>query len=434
MTWYWKLTLYLSSLLLSAIVGGFVKIQLDKASLNVTTTSITLSAPTPEEMLANRVRVLLEGPEGNAGSEVNPELKKILAKSTWISSISNVTSIGEYIGELVVKETELRNISNALSILREGISEWPKRINETSISTIYRIFRANAEIIQGHIFGQINRNHIIFNDTPVDFSVDAYVDNTNYNRSDTYYYLEVDDDGDMFLSEGVERLPIIWSTHSNSSRSQLKLRYVAWRLVRAIQTANVADLLVIKNVIESTLIEEPSINTALKIVREELERFSYWMITASIANNGSTPVAISPNAALYIKSRGYLPKSVSSSEELNENIRIPLKLVESTLIVIPGGEGLQVQYLRSMESPIVVEGGKALSVKFRSLERIHRQEAGGIALEIFQSGGVNAVLAIVPLTATKFSSETKPALAEEKLFRELSGTTLLPLNLLDSNL
>ena len=85
----------------------------------------------------------------------------------------------------------------------------------------------------------------------------------------------------------------------------------------------------------------------------------------------------------------------------------------------------QTPLLRDSDSPIVIDGGHATSVTFRSIGRVRELQNGPVVLDFYRKRNLKCVLATLPITSTPntFGSSSlawsKPIAFNDASFEEL---------------
>jgi hypothetical protein len=416
--WYVKLFLYISGLAITGLIGAYIQTQIEKADLQVQVTSVSITTPTLEQLLAEEMQNLLHKTGESRPIAPNQELIKLTKEHTWLPNVDTRVSINDYLNNLLTIEDKAVRLLKQMADLREGLTKWPKNINDNSIDVVYDFLRDNSDIILGHIFGELRRSQILFSSNSPEAE-----------GRKKLFDLEIDNDGDIFVDSGLKRLPIIWSNRARTPQEVTKFQSMAERIANAVAYGVESDLEQLREISQSILQEEATTLKAEKEASKEIQLYSYWAVTATISNNGRNSIAIAPQSALYLKSKGLTVKhDDGTTETVQGNIKIPLNLaISGKRSVRMDNVNLDVSYEEFSNSPVVVGGGTAVSVTFRSSERIVFLEEGKNSLAIFEGVGTKSVLAILPLTADKLSfDKTRGYFSEDTVFQEINFNHIFP--------
>ncbi|MFN0066569.1 MAG: hypothetical protein ACKVYV_02935 [Limisphaerales bacterium] len=414
--WPLRLGLYLAALFVAGFVGAWIKAQTEKAGINIQITSATARTPTDEQLMSDMLDQVLRGGEPAARVAAEPRLKELAATHTWLRSPSE-DSRNDYLRSLLDIQETANEILQDMKALRTDLREWPSSsFDGSQLDTVYQILGNHIGIISGHIFGETRRGALVFAGSK-----------PKTEGLTKRFQITTDNDGDYFVDNKIMRLPIIWSTRSRTKAEGERLKEVAERLADAVAYGIAADLQDLKQSLEKIFQEEGSTIEVASLVERELQLYSRWQVTATIANNGKDTIALDARTMLYLQSkdRRYLD-SDRKEQKLEANQRIGLVMaIEEKRHLSREGYNFEVRSTRTTSSPILVRGGEAVTVTFRSIDPIGQGPEGERVLSLFKSEGCPCLLAVLPLTQSKLDlGKRGPILSSEGTFREVKFDTL----------
>lgn len=409
-----RLLLYLGGLFASALVGVWVKGQAEKAELRVRISSITTLPPTVQQLVMNQLDKTLQGAQRADPVTADERLKALTLNHSWLPQ-PDEESRDAYIASLLQISDTADDILRSMSDLRAEMEEWPQSYEATARDSIFRMVREHVELVLGHVFGEAKRGTQMFEGPEPALG-----------GLTPRYRTERDDDGDIHLVQGKLVLPIPWTQYAESNADREKYRPIAERLARAISYGVPADLDALKVSLGRIFQEEASTAEIMSIVDRELLRHSHWFVTVTIANTGKDTVAVDPRGMLYLKTAGlhYIDHN-GAEQTLKTNKRIAVIAVTESrreLAVRSLTTELKADLKASLPagSPVIVRGGEALTVAYRSTEAIGQQGEGETFLSLFKGDGAPCVLAVVPLTRSKVDPEAQgPSISTLGAFREV---------------
>ena len=414
--WSLRLILYLGGLIVSAFVGVWINAQAEKAGLVVQVTSVTVRTPSEEQLMSDGIDQLLGG-ESRESVTAEAQLKRLSAEHSWIKSPDEGSRV-DYMRSLLDIQSTANTLLARMKALRADLASWPSPDAGTQLDAVYRILREHGEVITSHILGETDRGVVIF-----------AADKPNYELLSKRYELEVDDDGDFFVDSGKMRLPILWSMQRRGGAVvKTRRRDVAERLALALVYGVTQDLQDLKRSLDKMFQEEGSTIDILSLVERELQINSYWEATATIANNGKDTVALDPRTMLYLqtKDRYYLDRE-KKQHRLDTNLRVGMTLVSEgkRMLEIGSGISLEISSARVSSSPIMVRGGEAATVTFRSVAPIGQMPDGEQVLSLFKGDGCPCRLTVLPLTQSKLEfGPRRMVVSRDGTFREVKYDTL----------
>ena len=412
---------YLLGLVASALVGALVKAYFERADPDIKVTSVRVLTPTTEQLLAEGINEQLRGTASSGSIIINSRLEELANDHNWLPSLDSDISHNDYLIYLITTRDKANDIASSMAQLRNDLKEWPPRIDNRSIDKIYELIRNHAELINASVFGRIRRNQTVFRGPEI----------TEFTQT-PLYDIDVDDDNDIFLDSGSKRLPIVWSTHPRSPKERKECEACARRLANAIAYMVVDDLNDLKQVITGILNEESPTKEILQIIDRELQLNSFVVTSATIANDGKTTMSFDPRAALYLHTKEIEYRDENNEPQtLESNIKITMQASNpSKQSLGMSGFSLDIESDQYSSRPIVIPGGTALTVSFRSLSRISNLPLGTQFLQVYRANGAKATLAVLPLTSGALD-ERAPITSEPYLARDIVYETVFPDDLLE---
>jgi len=249
-----------------------------------------------------------------------------------------------------------------------------------------------------------------------------------------YYGIKQDDDGDFFVMSGSETLQLAWTIYPTGvAKKEMKETFA--RFAEAVAYGEEDDLNDIHALVERILATEAGARDYRAKLEAEINSYARWTVKAIITNSGKEPVSLSPAAALYVGTQGqkYLdPQGVQSALEGDYRIEMTNTEESMTMGTKTGGGTMSLTptpMLANSDTPIILPGGSAAAITFRSLGRVREIPDGPIVLDFYRKRNLKCVLLALPITSTP-NTFGSPGLAwsEPIAFNEASFGQLFPKN------
>lgn len=388
------------------VLGGFVGAYIPQ----------TLAQPRLDLRVA---RVSIEEPTATLSPEmqaaVDPVLKDLVANHSWIGSFPNgPLSVADYQVELRRIHDQGRRIALSMRALERALNGWATAGSDAQRARKgFELVHPHQGLIMAHIWGEVGRRA-----EPI---LDA-VDPTTPHHID----LRTDADGDFVLVDGVQSIPIYWSPETTGgSVPAAAFRETGEAIAYGIATGNREFMRQFRDEMTNMLLELDETEQIVDLAKTELRRHSYWFLSVILTNSGADPVSISPRARLYMQVPPQQTEgSVVGATELTMSLRAArLERDEST----------GARQIADADDPIIVPGGSAISVGFRSNQRIDEDVLGGQLLTVFDSTGLPGIMAVLPITRHIGSLRPATVVTADMEFREFSYIENFPATLSRSN-
>lgn len=387
--WYEKAFVYLVGIVASALVGSFVRGYLERAKPNLEVASVEVVTPSSAQLAVNAA---LDG-LGSTGARVDglPSLPllDLTEASTWLPAFKRGGRYGEYLVYLAATRRQAETLAAAMERLRGDLARWPTVLDAQAGLDVYEILRANEGLILGHLFGEARRGRQVFEgEAPPGLVQEPIVD------------VGTDKDGDLYLDHGIRRFPVVWSVRAHTSEERDRCKALAHRLARAVRLVVKEDLARLRRELDALLSEDSQIREVLRLVDKELELASSIVLRLIIANRGKESLALDPRALLYVYTRDVDYKNGEGRPaSMAGDLRFELEnvtLVSRSAMV--EGENVEAEVVEFSRRPVVVEGGRAITVSFATRERLGALENGREFLDVFRGPGAEAIVGLRALT------------------------------------
>lgn len=306
---------------------------------------------------------------------VDPELADLTKESSWVTTLEDMPE-GDYLKALQELLSNTRRIVRDMNDLSEDLGNWAiTRDNAVDILSTFNLLHEHQSIFIAHVFGEVSRTG------------DPVISYSGREVSDGAIAVNIDEDGDFQLQHDAQVINIWWSVVpqvSDRGASPRPLRSTARALAYGLAAGDPGVLQQIRDQGEFLLSELDLHRRIVERVRAELRAWSAWSISVLVSNSGRDPMSLSPRAALYL-----VPGNQVDSMRVALELR---RTQEASLEDVTG------PVLTDLDEPVVVPGGSALSIAFRSSDLIR---SGGInerLLAAFDGTGTAARLSLFPLT------------------------------------
>ena len=344
----------------------------------------------------------------------DPEILALAAKSSWAPQFESKSSLQLYLLELRRALRDLSDAADRMSVLRESLDRWPRQIHdEESVNRIIEILWSNDDLVNEFLIRNYQEDQTVFR-SPV----------PTYAARRPYHRVESDSQG-YYIALGRKRLQLVCQdAHQHSATECARFLRTAGRLAHALAFGDSADLVDFRNTLQLMLNDEVPIRTLTGRVEEELKAHSYWYVRGLITNSGKNPVSISPDASFYLNTDGrkFRDSKTGVEHELDADIRVFLRALRA----VPASEGRTV--LVPSDEPIVIDGGEAISVVFRSTSRIRDLKEKDLFAQFFPSPDLYGRLAILPITShvAQIGGPSEPVLSTPTAFAQFSVAEKFP--------
>ena len=409
--------LYTVGVVLTAVIGWWVNDYFNRADISVYLTSASIDSPTER---AQAYEASLREQQGlyAYGSDYPREakLESLAEQSLWLGGVRTET-FDDYLGKVYTVRQDAGIAREYISGLHRALARWPERLSELNLDSVYNILRDHSEAVTGALFGEVRRGGTVFAGTAPALG-----------GRKQFYDIAEDSDGDFYVDSGKHRLPIVWTEQCGSGQEKLKqeCKQTAERLAKAIAFLVIEDLTTLKSFLDKVVAEEPTLLEAFQQAQDEIERYSYWRITVTLANDGREPIAVSPWGYMIVRPPAEDKKSVNPLEPANmeapaTKISIPVQVVEKRVAHLTQRQSsVEVDYEQPSDAPTVIEAGKAISVTMRSTERISSTEDGKKALLAFRKNHASVALSVLPLTSRRLNGKPRQSIHTQAIeFGEL---------------
>lgn len=395
------------AVLVSAAIGAYVNSYLSRPRLQIQLHGISAEAIKPSEL------------EQKKKIDTSADLAARVERSTWLPSFNPKSSIDDYMDTLEEIQTIASSVGPSIAEVRKDLSQWPTgQGGRDAAIAAFRFLRRYSTIFLGHIWGEVKREGVArLQPLQIDDSAPIFVP---YRK---------DADGDFGLNIGVARLPIVWSTEVDSGDLTDELRLTAERIVQAVAYGDRDGLAAIRQEIDKILVEEASIEECRKLAEDELQRLSHWVVRATVTNAGGRPIAISPRGALYVHSKGREVQLPTGAEIIDRDIQLELEGTRTakSRVSLEGLGSMDTKSVERSDEPIIIEGGKAVSVSLRTVRRIWELPESNSLSWLFREGSAPARIALLPLTGTATGAAApEPAWSNDGQFTQLSFEKAFP--------
>jgi hypothetical protein len=398
--------------IVAAIVAGFIGAYNSRPRLRVAIFAPNLAEVVPDEE-SDQIQV-------SAASNIMQEC----GRSLWIICFDSADNLRQYLKEIKAISALLQSKIEEIPPLRNAVVEWPKQVSDkNSLAKVYEILRENEDIVMFQVILEVRQGMKVFH-KPKPYKGTRL----------PYYVLKEDDDGDFFVLSGTESLSTRWTTYPmGGPKKELKETFA--RFAEAVTYDEEDDLNDIHSVIERILAAEGEARNYRVKLEAEINSYSRWTIQTIITNSGRDPISLSPHASLYVSTQGQkYVDSQGMQSALDGDYRIEMtNTVDTGTLSGNNGGGFismtQTPLLRNSDSPIVIDGGHATSVTFRSIGRVRELQNGPVVLDFYRKRNLKCVLATLSITSTP-STFGSPGLAWSKpiAFSDASFEELFPKN------
>lgn len=200
--------------------------------------------------------------------------------------------------------------------------------------------------------------------------------------ADPKHPVSVDQDGDLFVSIGRYRIPLIWTIDSVHKQ---RLSLFASRVANVLSNESPDGLEALMVFFEGVDWAALRLNEEAEAIAKELERFDRVVVRGIISNSGRCAVAVDGRCRIKINSRGfrYAPAVGAPEKVFPEDIDVVLRCVDSKFlrrvssIEVPGGGAtpfiaISESYLHELPAGEVVRpvlnGERTAEVTFNRLD------------------------------------------------------------------
>jgi hypothetical protein len=406
-TTYRSAAKWLTTALGSALIGASVSAYLSRPRIQVQLQAFTTQAMEPTAV------------QRNQEIDANPDLVKLTETHRWLPTLRARMTVGDYMETLKsileVSEVLIPTFAN----LRRDLAAWPsEKSGRDAAFSAFHFFRVHGDTVRPHLWGEVKRQGgRIFDPAEIDSTAQPFI------------RYRIDEDGDLSLNVGVMRVPFTWSTQVDFGQLRDELQSTAQYAALSVAYGDPTGLAAIRKEIDNLLVDEASMMEGKKLAESELRSLSNWVVRVTVTNSGGRPLAISPRAALYLNTRGRDVSPPSGATHLDRDIRIELEQTISVKrqVSIDGVGSTETDEVRGSEEPIIIEGGRATSIAFRSVKRIRELPDAHSLVWLFEKDPVPARLALLPLTdEIRTPAGSNPVWSGAARFAEVSFEEAFP--------